>query len=183
MQNKLMLLLILTVSLTTLSSCEKEEDQVPTSPQRLLVQAVGVATGSPVQMSLPGTDLEVSGNAFTMNFFDPANGEKLGTLTDINVAAEAFPDGSMKGENFTIFEFSADNSSLVLHNFIDMTPLDETTLQGVIPVDKSTTNLIAGTGKYSGVSGGSTLHAILDMSAFAEGTVGFNCTYDMQILK
>ncbi len=178
-----MLYLALVTFLVVFTSCEKEDEQGPSFPQQLTLQAVGIATGTPVQTSLPGTDLEVTGNAFSMNFYDPSNGEKLGTLTDINVAAETFPDGSMKGENFTIFEFEEDNSTLVLHNFIDMTPLDETTLEGVIPAEKTQSNLIAGTGKFSGASGGSSLQAILDMSAFAEGTIGFDCIYSIQFTE
>lgn len=176
-----MAIVLLLFCLFSFSSCEKNLEQKTNTPTILSLQAIDLSTGMAVQKTLPGTDLEVSGNGFTMAFHDKTTGERLGYLMDINVASETLPDGSMKTENYTIFEFDADNSAIVLHNFIEMTPINPTTLEGKIPVDQTQYNLIAGTGKYAGVSGGSTLHAILDMSAFAEGTIGFNCIYDIQI--
>lgn len=179
MQNKRIVVVFLAICLFT--SCEKDAQQNPDTTQKLSLQALDISTGMPVQRTLPGTDVEISGNGFSMAFYDKATGTQLGYLMDINVASETFPDGSMEVENYTIFEFAADNSSLVLHNFIEMTPVDSTTLEGKIPVEKTQNNLISGTGKYADVNGGSTLNAILDMSAFAEGTIGFNCIYDLQI--
>ena len=68
-----------------------------------------------------------------------------------------------------------------MHNFIDMTPIDKVTLNGVIQPQNTKENVIAGTGKFAGVSGGSELNAILDMTKFAEGTVGFDCTYEIAL--
>lgn len=85
--------------------------------------------------------------------------------------------GHMKGENYTLFTFEADNSTLLLHNFIDMTPISATALQAIIPTDQTKYNVIGGTGRFANVSGGSTLLAILDMTEFDLGKVGFDCHY------
>ncbi len=106
-----------------------------------------------------------------------ATAKRLGSVTDINVATETFEDGSMKGENYTLFTFEADNSTLLLHNFIDMTPISATDLQAIIPTEQTKYNVIGGTGRFADISGGSTLQAILDMTEFDLGKVGFDCHY------
>ncbi|RDY58648.1 hypothetical protein [Flagellimonas nanhaiensis] len=175
---------ILVCSFTLISCSDDDGDYVPSekNPQALSLNAVGIATAQPVQdFSIAGTGFQVTGNAFTMDFFDNSTGEKLGTLTDINVAAETFPDGSMKGENFTIFTFAKDKGTLVMHNLIDMRPVDEGTLSASIKLNDARTNLVGGTGIFEGSKGGSTLNAILDMTAFANGTVGFDCVYNITL--
>ena len=168
-----------------LISCNDDDgDHLPPeeTPQALALNAVGTATAQPVQdFSIAGTSFQVTGNAFSMDFFDNSTGEKLGTLTDINVAAETFPDGSMKGENFTIFTFADDKGTLVMHNFIDMQPVDEATLSASIKLNDARTNVVGGTGIFEGAKGGSTLNATLDMTAFATGTVGFDCVYNITL--
>lgn len=178
MRNAILICLTLMVSLQLFISCE---DKAADIPQVMTLHAVGTATATPTQMTLPGLEIEVSGNAFTMDFYDAPTAKRLGSVTDISVATETFEDGRMKGENYTIFTFEADNSTLILHNFIDMTPISAIALQAVIPVDKTKYNLIGGTGKFAGVTGGSTLQAILDMTEFDLGKVGFDCTYRISI--
>ncbi len=85
-------------------------------------------------------------------------------------------DGSMNAENYTVFTFEDDNSTLLLHNFIEMTPIDQVTLHGVIPAAKAQYNVVGGTGRFAG---GATLDAILDMTQFAQGTIGFDCTCEV----
>lgn len=178
--SKLFITLLFALSLG-LVACDDEDDNTPAVPQEYTLQAVGVATGTPVETTLEGIDLEVAGNAFVMDFFDKQTGERLGSVADINVAAETFEDGSMDAENFTVFTFEDDNSTLILHNFIEMTPVDSVTLHGTIPTAKAKYNVIGGTGRFAGAAGGSTLDATLDMTQFAQGTIGFDCTYDVTI--
>lgn len=178
MRNAILIFSLLIGGLQFLISCE---DKVADLPKVMTLHAVGTATATPTQITLPGLEIEVSGNAFTMDFYDAPTAKRLGTVTDINVATEAFEDGSMKGENYTIFTFEADNSTLLLHNFIDMTPISAIALQAVIPADKTKYNLIGGTGRFADVTGGSTLQAILDMTEFDLGIVGFDCTYRISI--
>lgn len=156
--------------------CKDDDDQI-LIPEHLTLQAIGVATGTPVTESLPGVGSEVTGNAFVMDFFDKETGERLGSVTDINVQAETFEDGSMQGENYTIFTFDDDSSTIVMHNIIDMTPVDSVTMNAIIATENTQYNVIGGTGKFADITGGSTLNATLDMSEFAVGTVGFDCTY------
>ncbi|MBT34097.1 MAG: hypothetical protein CMO01_30915 [Thalassobius sp.] len=174
------LLLLFTISLI---SCDEKDDNhlSPEAPKQLTLQAIGVATGIPISTVIEGVDIEVSGNAFTMDLFNKETGAHIGIVTDINVFAETFEDGSMQGENYTIFTFDEDNSTLVMHNFINMTPIDNTTLQAVIDTPKTESNVIGGTGKFAGELGGSTLNATLDMTEFAIGTIGFNCTYGIKL--
>ncbi len=161
-------------------ACEDDNEPSTEIPETMTLHAIGVATAQPGKTFIPGIDLEVEGNTFIMDFFDKNTGKKIGTATDINVAAETFDDGSMKGENYTIFTFDEDHSTLILHNFIDMTPIDPTTLKAIIPEEHTSYNLIGGTGRFAGISGGSTLDALLDMTDFAVGTVGFDCTYGIK---
>jgi len=178
--SKLLITLLFALSLG-LVACDDEDDNRPAVPQEYTLQAVGVATATPVETTLEGIDLEVAGNAFVMDFFDKQTGKRLGTLTDINVAGETFEDGSMDAENYTVFTFEDDNSTLILHNFIKMTPIDQVTLRAVIPAAKTKYNVIGGTGRFAGATGGSTLDATLDMTQFAQGTIGFDCTYGVTI--
>jgi len=174
MRNAMILFSSLLLGLQLLSSCE---DKATDLPSVMSIHAIGKATAVPTQLRLPGIELEVSGNAFTMDFFDAPTAKRLGTVTDINVATETFEDGRMKGENYTLFTFEADNSTLLLHNFIDMTPISATALQAIIPADQTKYNVIAGTGRFAHASGGSTLLAFLDMTEFDIGKVGFDCHY------
>ena len=182
METKFLIMVRLLAISFVIFSCNKEDENVSEKvPGSLTLQAIGVATGIPVTEQLPGVNMEVTGNAFIMDFFDKKSGEKLGSLTDINVTADNFEDGSMNAENYTIFRFDKDNSALVLHNFIEMTPIDEVTLNGIIQPENTIYNVIGGTGKFAGIRGGSTLDAILDMTAFANGTIGFDCTYGIKL--
>lgn len=174
MRNAMILFSTLILGLQLLSSCE---DKAVDLPKVMSLHAVGTATATPTQLTLPGIELEVSGNAFTMDFYDAPTAKRLGSVTDINVATETFEDGSMKGENYTLFTFEADNSTLLLHNFIDMTPISATALQAIIPTEQTKYNVIGGTGRFADISGGSTLQAILDMTEFDLGKVGFDCHY------
>ncbi|UZR98063.1 hypothetical protein [Chondrinema litorale] len=183
MKHSFLMYILFFLFTTSLVSCDDNEDDnlSPEKPKQFTLQAIGVATGIPIQTVIEGVDIEVSGNAFTMDLFNKETGTLIGSVTDINVFAETFEDGSMQGENYTIFTFDEDNSTLVMHNFIDMTPIDNTTLQAVIDAPKTESNVIGGTGKFNGELGGSTLNATLDMTEFANGTIGFNCTYGIKI--
>jgi len=177
-----MFFLLTLLSAFALWSCEEDQDNpTPEIPETLTLHAVGVATGTPVKTQIEGIGLEVEGNAFVMDFYDKNTGERIGSLTDINVAAETFDDGSMKGENYSVFTFEEDNSTLVMHNFIDMTPIDNATLEATIQPENAEYNVIGGTGRFAGIKGGSTLDAILDMTEFANGTVGFDCVYGINL--
>ncbi len=178
MKTTKILFALLAVLSLGISGCDNDDDTAtPVVPEKITLRAVGVATGTPIETTIEGVGIDVAGNAFTMDFYDEATGQRLGTVVDINVAAETFEDGSMKAENYTVFTFEEDNSTLVLHNFIDMTPIDEVTLKGVIQPGKAQYNVIGGTGRFADASGGSTLDAILDMAEFANGTIGFDCVY------
>lgn len=181
MKYKFAFISLIFIATSSIIGCKDDNINQAYEPKELTVQAVGTATGTPATALLPGVNIEVTGNAFTMDLFDKQTGELLGSVTDINVEAETFEDGSMKGENYTIFTFKEDESKIVLHNFIDMTPIDSTTLNGIIQSENTKDNVIGGTGRFADVSGGSTLNAILDMTNFAEGTVGFDCTYHITL--
>lgn len=178
---------LIAVVFTALSivSCSDDDDnngivnQDPVMPEMFSINARGVATGEMVtDYELPGTDLTVSGNAFTMNMHHPVTDEVIGTVIDINVAAQTFEDGSMFGENYTVFQFNdAQESTLVLHNLIDMIPAPPAHMNAFIRRANTTNNVVAGNGLYAGFQGGATLIATLDMSNFSENTVGFNCMY------
>jgi hypothetical protein len=178
-------LIALTFSLMALLSCSDDDhegdiiNEDPTTTPMFSINAKGTVTGKMVEnFKLPGTDLSVAGNAFEMTMYNPVTGESMGTVIDINVGAETFEDGSMFGENYTIFLFDdAQNSTLVLHNLIDMIPAPPANMNAFIKKENTTDNVVSGTGIYSGFAGGSTLNATLDMSAFAENTVGFDCLY------
>lgn len=68
-----------------------------------------------------------------------------------------------------------------MHNFIDMTPIDNATLEATIQPENAEYNVIGGTGRFAGIKGGSTLDATLDMTEFANGTVGFDCVYEINL--
>ncbi len=171
---KTVLFLFLFASVT---GCNDDDD----SKELLTLRAVGAVVGQPIETTIEGVGIKVSGNAFHLNLFDYQTGEFLGSVKDINVDTEVFDDGSMKGENYTIFTFSDDNSTLVLHNFIDMTPVNEVTLAAVIQPKNTISNIIGGTGRFAGVTGGSTLEATLDITGLALGSVAFDCTYGMTV--
>ena len=181
MKNSIVIYFLIISFSYSLFSCDDYEENTTPKVEQFTLQAIGTATGLPVQTKIDGIDLEVTGNAFTMDFFNKQTGERIGSVTDINVTAETFDDGSMIGENYTVFTFDEDNSTLVLHNFIEMTPIDSVTMEAVIKKENTKTNLIGGTGRFANENGGSTLNAVLDMSEFAKGIVGFNCTYSISI--
>ncbi|MBO0321909.1 hypothetical protein J0X14_06350 [Muricauda sp. CAU 1633] len=178
-------LLALTFSLMALMSCSDDDyngdviGEDPTIPLMFGINAKGTVTGKMVEnYELPGTDLTVSGNAFEMTMFNPATDEAIGTVIDINVDAQTFEDGSMFGENYTVFLFEdSQNSSLVLHNLIEMIPAPPANMNAFIKRENTLDNVVGGTGIYSSFVGGSTLNASLDMKDFAENKVGFDCLY------
>ena len=96
MNDKLAFVSLIVTLIINLVGCSDNNTNQTYTPKELSVQAIGTATGIPTTEILPGTDIEVTGNAFTMDFFDKQTGEHLGTVTDINVKAETFEDGSMK---------------------------------------------------------------------------------------
>ena len=181
MKNTIALFALALSLILTFSSCDKNDEAVPKITDQYTLQAIGIATATPVETTIEGVGIKVAGNAFSMDLLDQKTGKHIGTVTDINVAAETFEDGSMKGENYTIFSFDEDNSTLVLHNFIDMTPLDSTTLKAIIQPENTKQNVIGGTGKFANATGGSTLNATLDMSEFSVGTIGFDCIYGIKL--
>ncbi len=178
MKNPIILFKMTVLALFTLASCSDDDQIVPiTDPFTL--QSLGVATGVPITTTIEAINKEITGIAFTMDFFD-GEGQRLGSVTDINVSSEIFADGSMKGENYTIFNYDDDQSTLVLHNFIDMTPINEVTLQATVQPKHAQDNVVGGTGRFAGKTGGATLDAILDMTKFNEGTIGFDCVYKLE---
>ena len=105
----------------------------------------------PISTTIEGLDIEVEGSAFVIEFFDKKTGARLGTVKDIVVASEIFGDGSMKSENYTVLTFEEDNSTLVMHNFIDMFPGKGTELNTFIPLEHTASNVIGGTGRFKDV--------------------------------
>jgi|GEM_PF-1469149 len=162
-----------------LFSCEESEDGI--KPDVMAIKAIGTSTAAPMTQFIQAIGQEVSGNTFEVDFYDTKNGNKLGKLQDIVVGAETFEDGSMTMENYTIFTFYEDNSTLVLYSIIDTTPLDATTMKATIAEENAMSNVVGGTGRYRNVRGGCKLDAILDVTLFGEGTVGFECYYDITI--
>ncbi|MHA7831676.1 MAG: hypothetical protein ACX93O_11300 [Flagellimonas sp.] len=178
-------LIALTFSFMAMISCNDDDyngnvvDEGPGVPLMFNVNAKGTVTGELVEdYLLPGTELKVSGNAFAMPIFNPATDESMGTVTDISVQAETFEDGSMFAENYTVFYFDDEQeSTLVLHNLIDMVPVPPTFMNAFIKKEHTVDNVVSGTGVFSDFSGGATLNASLDMKDFGENTVGFDCMY------
>ena len=160
-------------------SCEDSKDEV--KPDVMAIKAIGTSTAAPITQFIQAIGLEVSGNTFEVDFYDTNNGNKLGRLQDIVVGSETFEDGSMTMENYTVFTFYDDNSTLVLHSIIDTTPLDATTMKATIAEENAMSNVVGGTGRYRNVRGGCQLDAILDVTLFGEGTVGFECYYDFTL--
>jgi len=175
----------LTFSLMALISCNNDDyngnmvDEGPSAPLMFSINAKGTAIGELVEnYPLPGTELKVSGNAFTMPMFNPVTGETMGTVIDINVNAETFEDGSMFAENYTLFFFEDEQESiLVLHNWIDMVPAPPTFMNAFIKKEHTLDNVVSGSGLFSDFTGGATLNASLDMKDFDKNTVGFDCLY------
>ncbi len=185
MKKTIFKLIALTFSLLALMSCSDDDyngEVINEDPATILmfsINAKGTVTGEVVEnYELPGTNITVTGNAFEMPMFNPVTNETIGTVIDINVDAVTFEDGSMFGENYTVFLFEdAQHSTLVLHNLIDMIPAPPANMNAFIKRENTLDNVVSGTGVYSSFVGGSTLNASLDMSAFAENTVGFDCLY------
>lgn len=168
--------LLLAASLFSLTSCSKDDS---TTPGPLVLKAIGTDVGTPITKTIPGVNITVQGNAFILDVFDAATGNKVGTLTDIDVNTEVFPDGSMRSETYTIFSFANGEDKVVLNSIVEAIPTDEVTLRAFIKPENATNNIIGGTGKYANAKGGCTLEAILDATNFESGALGFECLYEM----
>jgi len=138
MRNIRIVLVFLAVCLFT--SCEQDTQETQGLPQELSLQALDLLMVMSEQRTLSGTDFEVVGDSFTLAFFDKTTGERVGYLIDINAASGTFSVGSMKAENYAIFELEADNSTFVLHSFIEMTPINGSSgskqIQSLLPYPK-----------------------------------------------
>ena len=163
-------------------ACEKDEELTLPAPIDIPpLSAVGTATGVPVDTVFPGLDIPVKGTGFTLDFTDDETGEKLGAVTDVNLTMTPRDDGSVLAENYTVFTFAEDGSTLILHFLIDMVPLSPTTMDVSANKDLVEYNVAGGTGRFSGVGGRAALQATLDVTEMAAGTIGFECIYDIRL--
>lgn len=180
MKNPMLAIALLLALSITLTSCDKDEDTIP-EIKTFTLHAVGTATATPIDQLIPGTEQEVSGISYTMDFFDKETGELLGSLTDINVSMDNQPDGTVIAEGFPIFTFQEDGSTLSLHNFVLLQPLEAGIMSATYEPAYQEKNIISGTGRFAGARGQSILSATLDVTQMEAGIITFDCIYMIEL--